>query len=434
MWPFRTHLASQLSRELEGREVKLAGWVHEVRDLGKVKFLLVRDRSGVVQVILKEGETPPPLLAQVKDLTRESVVAVKGVVKRSPKSKSGVEVVLSSLEVLNPAITPLPLDPRGHTPAELPTKLDARFVDLRRPEEQAVFIIYHHLLQITREFFSAKDFIEVMTPRILATATEGGAALFTVDYFGSKAFLAQSPQLYKEQLVGSFERVFEIGIFFRAEEFSTVHHLNEFPSLDVEAAFADEEEVMSLLEEYLAYLFLRLNERCPNELKRLRDSLLPELSRPFLRVGYDDALEILAEHGIKLSWGEDLPTTALKVLGEEFRGPYFIVDWPTSLKPFYIKPRDDDPSRSHSFDLMYGWLEIASGGRRIHRREELEQRIKQQGLSIESFKHHLKCYDYGMPPHAGWGLGLARLLMIITARKNIREVVLYPRDRWRITP
>ncbi|MEM4700256.1 MAG: aspartate--tRNA(Asn) ligase [Candidatus Nezhaarchaeales archaeon] len=434
MGSFRTHLASQLSKDLEGQEVKLAGWVHEVRDLGKIKFLLLRDRSGIAQIVLKEGETPPQVMAQVRDLTRESVVTIKGIVRQSSKARSGVEVVLSSLEVLNPAVSPLPLDPKGQVPAELPTRLDARFVDLRRPEERAIFIVNHHLLQVTREFFSARDFIEVVTPRILATATEGGASLFSIDYFGSKAFLAQSPQLYKEQLTGSFERVFEVGVFFRAEEFDTVHHLNEFPSLDVEVAFADEEDVMVLLEEYLSYVFLKLNERCPNELKRLRGALLPELPSRFPRISYDDAIEILAERNIKLNWGEDLSTTALRALGEELGGPFFIVGWPSRLKPFYIKPRDDDPSRSHSFDLMYGWLEVASGGRRVHRREELEARMREQGLNPEGFRHHLKCYDYGMPPHAGWGLGLARLMMVIAARRNIREVVLYPRDRWRLTP
>jgi aspartyl-tRNA synthetase len=434
MASFRTHLTSQLGQALDGSTVKLAGWVHEVRDLGRVKFLLLRDRGGVAQVTLKDGEADPALLREVEGLTRESVVVVEGVVRRSPKAKSGVEVVPRSIEVLNPAAAPLPLDPRGQIPAELPTRLDARFVDLRRPEEKAVFIVNHHLLQATREFFSARGFIEVVTPRILATATEGGASLFPVDYFGSKAFLAQSPQLYKEQLVGSLERVFEVGIFFRAEESNTTHHLSEFLSLDVEEAFADEEEAMKLLEDYLAYAFSELNRRCAEELKQLRGGLLPKLTSPFPRVSYDEALRSLAQRGFQLEWGEDLSTPALRALGEELRGPFFIVDWPSDLKPFYIKPRDDDPSRSYSFDLMYGWLEVASGGRRIHRAEELVDRMRRQGLNPEGFKHHLKCYEYGMPPHSGWGLGLARLMMVITGRQNIREVVLYPRDRWRLTP
>jgi len=307
-------------------------------------------------------------------------------------------------------------------------------VDLRRPEERAVFIVNHHLLQVTREFFSARGFIEVVTPRILATATEGGAALFAVDYFGARAYLAQSPQLYKEQLTGSLEKVFEVGVFFRAEESNTTYHLNEFPSLDVEAAFADAEEVMELLEEYLAYVFSELNRRCSEELKALNRPSLPKLSPPFPRVSYDEALKVLMARGVEVKWGEDFSTPALRVLGEEFQGPFFIVDWPTHLKPFYIKPRDDDPSRSHSFDLMYGWLELASGGQRVHDKQQLVERLKQQGLNPDNFKHHLRCYDYGMPPHSGWGLGLARLLMIITGKQNIREVVLYPRDRWRLTP
>jgi len=434
MTTFRTHLASQLSKELDGHLVKIAGWVHEVRDLGKVKFLLVRDLSGVAQVVLKEGEVKPELLSFVEKLTSESVVMVEGVVRHSSKAKGGVEVVPRLIEVLNMAATPLPIDPKGRIPAELSTRLDARFVDLRRPEERAVFLINHELLQVTRSFFSARGFIEVVTPRILATATEGGAALFTVDYFGTKAFLAQSPQLYKEQLTGSFERVFEIGVFFRAEESNTTHHLNEFLSLDVEVAFADDEEVMRLLEEYLIYLFSELNRRRPEELRRLRGGLLPELSTPFPRLKYDEVLKVLAKKGFEANWGDDLTTPALRALGEELQGPFFIVEWPTHLKPFYIKPKDEDPRVSHSFDLMYGWLEIASGGQRIHQKQQLIERLRQQGLNPENFKHHLETYDYGMPPHSGWGLGLARLLMVITQRQNIREVVLYPRDRWRLTP
>jgi len=429
----RTHYTSQVNAELEGTKIRLVGWVHEVRDLGGIRFLLLRDREGVVQVTAKAKENPEEIFETIGKLTKESVIAVEGVVKKSSKAKLGVEVIPYKVEVINEALSPLPLDPTGKIPAELNTRLDSRFIDLRRPEEKAVFIIHHHLIQLTREFFSSRGFIEVVTPRILATATEGGATLFSIDYFGSKAYLAQSPQLYKEELTGSLEKVFEIGLFFRAEESNTTYHLNEFLSLDIEEAFADEEDVMKLLEEYLTFIFRGVKERCPNELKTL-GRRLEDLTPPFKKLTYDDALEVLRRKGLEIGWGEDLSTPALRILGEFFNEPFFIVDWPTHLKPFYIMPREDDPKLSYSFDLMYGWLEIASGGRRIHRKDQLIKRLEEQGLNPENFKHHLKCYDYGMPPHAGWGLGLARLLMIITGKDDIREVVLYPRDRWRLTP
>jgi len=432
MWGRRV-FSSQALKAPEGSRVKLYGWIHSIRDLGKVCFLILRDKEGFIQLVASPLTMKDEDFALVKRLRREFVVSVEGVVKRSEKAPGGAEVHAERLEVLNEAHVPPHLEPDRRLKLDLEVRLDERMLDLRRPESYAVFKICHVVLSAARGYLEAQGFMEVHTPKLIATATEGGAALFPVAYFEREAFLAQSPQLYKEQLAAVFERVYEIGPLFRAEESQTNRHLAEYVGIDVEAAFADEEDVMEVLEGMVKRVVEEVVSKCRRELEVLgRELEVP--STPFRRLSYDDALGILERRGIKVEWGQDLTTEAERALGEEFRGPFFIVDWPSCLKPFYIKPKDDDPSRSYSFDLMYGWLEVASGGRRIHKLDELVDRMRRQGLSPEGFKHHLKCYEYGMPPHAGWGLGLARLMMVITGRQNIREVVLYPRDRWRLTP
>jgi aspartyl-tRNA synthetase len=257
--------------------------------------------------------------------------------------------------------------------------------------------------------------------------------LFTINYFDRKAFLAQSPQLYKEQLVMSLERVFEVGPFFRAEESHTRHHISEFVSIDVEQAFANAEDVMKLLEELMQSMCKKINETCKKELAILKHRVkVPEL--PFKRLTYDEALQDLKREGVEVPWGEDIPTPALRALGKIHPYFYFLTDWPTHAKAFYIKPRDDNPEVSEGFDLMYRWLELVSGGTRIASKELLIKRLEEKGLKPESFKYHLAAFDWGMPPHAGWAIGLERLTMMLTGRKNIRETTLYPRDRFRLTP
>jgi aspartyl-tRNA synthetase len=432
MWEKRV-FSSQALKAPEGSRVKLYGWIHSIRDLGKVCFLILRDKEGFIQLVASPLTMKEEGFASVKRLRREFVVSVEGVVKRSEKAPGGAEVHAERLEVLNEAHVPPHLEPDRRLKLDLEVRLDERVLDLRRPENYAIFKVRHVVLSAARSYLEAQGFMEVHTPKLIATATEGGAALFPIAYFEREAFLAQSPQLYKEQLAAVFERVYEVGPLFRAEESQTNRHLAEYVGIDVEAAFADEEDAMEVLEGMVKRVVEEVVSKCRGELEVLgRELEVP--STPFPRLSYDEALKVLERRGIKMEWGQDFTTEAERALGEELRGPFFIVDWPSDLKPFYIKPRDDDPSRSYSFDLMYGWLEVASGGRRIHRAEELVDRMRRQGLNPEGFKHHLKCYEYGMPPHSGWGLGLARLMMVITGRQNIREVVLYPRDRWRLTP
>ncbi len=430
----RTHFSSDITPELDGKTVTVFGWVQTVRDLGKIKFILLSDREGGVQITIPLKTVDPSLVEKISILKKQDVVGVRGVVKKTDKAKQGVEIIPTEVKILNQTEHPLALDPTGKIPADLDVRLNARILDLRRPEGKAIFKLNHVVTSTIRNFLEKEGFIEIQTPKIIATATEGGAALFPVVYFNREAFLAQSPQLYKEQLTSVFDKVYEIAPFFRAEESRTTRHIAEFISVDIEQAFATIDDVTNLLERLIVFVLENVRKKCVKELEVLkREIKIPKI--PFKRYTYDEILELLKSEGFILSWGEDIPTPALRALGdhhpEEF---YFITDWPTISKPFYIKPRDDKPEVCEAFDLMYSWIELASGGTRIHEKKLLIQRMKEQNLNPESFEHHLKVFSWGMPPHAGWGLGLGRFMMVLTGKENVRECILFPRDRDRLEP
>jgi len=430
---WKTHRVSEVFQLPEDFVVRVAGWVHAIRDLGGIVFLLLRDSDGLIQVVASRSELGDASFSKLKDIRPETVVSIEGKVKRSAKAPGGVEVRAHVIEILSRASVPSHLEPASRSKLTLDEKLDNRVVDLRKSRNMAIFKFQSALLKYMREFLNRSGFVEVFTPKLIATATEGGAALFPIAYFDMEAFLAQSPQLYKEQLSSVFERVYEIGPLFRAEESQTDRHVSEYVGVDVEVAFATYEEVMELLEELLVYSVSKALEELEGELKRAELSCL-KLEKPFPRITYDEALSMLARSGVRLEWGEDLSTEAERKLGEILKGPYFIIDWPTKTKPFYIMPKPENPEVSYSFDLMIGRIEVASGGQRIHDKGLLMSRLKGSGLEPESFKHHLKCFDWGMPPHSGWGLGLARLIMALLGLSDIREAILYPRDRWRLVP
>ncbi len=429
----RTHLSNEITPKLAGKEVVVMGRVGDVRDLGGIKFFILSDISGSIQVTAPTAKTGKKVLAKIDSLTQESAVAVKGKAVTAKQAPRGVEVVPSDVKILNLAVVPLPLDPRGRVKANLDTRLDARALDLRRSESLAIFKIRHQALQSAREHLISEGLIEVNTPKIVATATESGAALFPISYFEREAFLSQSPQLYKEVLTGCFERVFEVGPIYRAEEHDTPRHLNEAISIDIEVAYATAEDVMKILEDLIVKVFSQVKRTCAKELKVLKHKLeIPK--KPFQRITYGEALKRLEQAGVKVPWGEDLPTPAERKLGELVGGAYFVVDWPMAIKPFYTMPKRDDPKLAEAFDLMYGEIELASGGTRVHQETLLVKQLKQKGLNPQSFESHLQNFRTGLPPHAGWGLGLDRLTMTLTGAENIRECVLFPRDRKRLTP
>lgn len=425
----KTKYSSEITQEMDGKKVTLAGWVHEIRDLGGVFFLILRDRDGAVQVTLPKGKVDEKMFTLARGISRESVVKVTGTIKKEGRTPKGYEVIPEKIVVLNASESPLPLDPTEKVPAELDTRLDARFMDLRRPGIQAIFRIKAEVLGAVRTFLQRSGFTEINTPKVLASATEGGTSLFPISYFDREAFLAQSPQLYKQIMMASgLGRVFEIAQIFRAEEHDTRKHLNEVISIDIEAPFCDHRDVMRILERLVEYTYRRAAKS--EALGALGIELkIPKL--PFRKLTYTEAVEMIPG---EVQWGDDLSTSAEKALGEKVGEHYFITDWPTEIKPFYAHPYERNPKICKAFDLMHPKMELSSGAQRIHSHELLRERIKAKGLNPDSFGFYLRAFRYGMPPHAGWGLGLERLVMTMLNLDNIREVVLFPRDRNRLTP
>jgi nondiscriminating aspartyl-tRNA synthetase len=425
--------SGSIAADLHGKEAVVAGWVQDIRNLGGIAFIQLRDREGTVQLTaLKKADRE--LFKALTTLNRESVIAVQGLVQPNKEAPGGLEILPRTLDVLNNAAAPLPMGVVDKVGVELDTRLNSRFMDLRRPESAAVFRIRSSVLKGIRAQFESEGFVEVHTPKIVATATEGGTALFPVQYFERKAFLNQSPQLFKQMLMATgLDRIYEIGPAFRAELHDTVRHLNEFTSIDIEMAFTDEEGAMGVLERCLQSAVRCVLDERKRELGILGVKLeVPEL--PFQRLTYTRCVEIANSKGVKVEWGSDLEMDATKAIAEETKGFYFITRWPTAIKPFYAHPYEPNPRESRGFDLMYGEKEITSGAQRVHEYDLLVQRLKDQGLDPESFDFYLQAFRYGMPPHAGWGLGAERTVMILTQRENVRECVLFPRDRRRLTP
>lgn len=428
-------MKKQWTREVEslpdGTEVELAGWVWDIRDVGKIRFIILRDREGTVQLTIKRNHVSPKLWETAVSLAKEDVIAVKGTVKASQIAKRGVEVFPIELTVLNKS-KPLPIDIWGNvSQTELDIRLKYRIVDLKRPESLTIFRASSEAARALRETLYERGFIEVFTPKIISTSTEGGADLFQVQYFETVAYLAQSPQLYKEELTASLERVFEIGPAYRAEKHSTTYHLNEFISVDLEAAFMDYRDVMDILEDVVINVYSSVI-KVPGINELNNELSVPR--KPFKVVTYDESLDILKKKGLEVKWGDDIPKEGLELLTSEVGSPFFLINFPTSLRAFYTMPMESDPSRSQSFDLVIDGVEIVSGATRIHDRQMLEKALIERGLNPANFESHLAAFNWGMPPHAGWGLGFYRLLMVMLRRSNIREVVLFPRDRIRLTP
>lgn len=429
----RSHFANQISESLLGQKVRIGGWVEDTRDIGKLAFAVIRDVTGLVQVIATDGN-----LQLLKNIPRQSAVIVSGLVQKSKAKDFPVEIRLEQIILLSRAVHPLPIDPTGRVESASDKRLDSRALDLRNPKIAAIFSVRSFTLHVIRKTLSSRSFIEVNTPKIIGSASEGGSNLFSFPYFNKKAYLAQSPQLYKEQLILALDRVFEIGPYFRAENSHTVRHLNEFISVDLEAAFVDYEDIMDIVEELIRNVISELSKNCKSELELVGGNsdqiAIPSYKFNIDRLTYEECLEELVRQGEKLEFGDDLSDASLRKLGTIHKGFYFITDWPTQLKPFYIYENEEDPKISKSFDLQYGYLELASGGRRQHDYSKLHTRLVEQGLNPMDFAEHLEAFNWGMPPHSGCGLGFDRLMMVLLNSQNIRDVVLYPRDTERVSP
>jgi aspartyl-tRNA synthetase len=416
-------------------EVVIMGWVASIRDHGNIQFIILRDMYGEIQITVKRSECSDSLFQLAKEVKEHSSIGVRGKARPQEKAPNGAEIVPTEIRIFSIARKAAPFLVQSRTSTVgIDTRLDLRAVDLRRTYLGSIFRIRQTVLNSVRAFLSAEKFIEVNTPKMIATATEGGAALFPIFYYDREAFLAQSPQLYKEQLTMAFESVFEIGPIFRAEPSRTNRHLSEAISIDVERAFVDYNDIMSLLERMILKILDALKERNQDDLKYLQLQL-PSTGMPFSKYSYSDIIDKLQETGERIQWGDDISPQIMKSLKHEYLDDfYFIVDWPTSTKPFYIKPSTEDSRICESFDLMYGVLEVSSGSTRINHKDQLIERMSKQGLKPEAFDYHLRVFDYGVPPHAGFGLGLERLMMALTKVENIRDVTLYPRDIDRLAP
>ena len=378
----RTVYSNQLDPSMDGKEVTVMGWISSVRDHGNLVFVLLNDKEGQMQITAKAGVCPDEIKESLVKLKEQSTIAVKGIIKPSAKAPRGVEISPSELRVFSVVEKIAPFQWQTKTVPNIDTRLELRAIDLRRNILQHVFKMRSLVLKSIRDYLYEKEFLEVNTPKMIATAAEGGAALFPIFYYDREAFLAQSPQLYKEQLTMAFENVFEIGPIFRAEPSRTNRHLSESISIDVEKAFVDYKDIMSLLERLILHVLDSVKEKNQNDLAYLDfESLNIEL--PFPKYTYSDLIEQLQEGGQRVTWGDDLSPQTMKDLPDErMNGFYFITDWPTSTKPFYVKPKSVAESErvSESFDLMYGSLEISSGSTRINRKDELLERMKKQGF------------------------------------------------------
>ena len=426
----RSHYSNELSPSMDGLEVTVMGWVLTIRGHGNISFATIRDKNGDIPIVAKKGDCPDELREKLSILKAHSSVAIIGKIKSSEKAPTGFEIIPTELRVFSDVEKIPPFEPLAKTVKNIDTRLEVRPIDLRRKPLQHIFNARSNVLKSIRDYFYQQNFTEINTPKMIATATEGGAALFAIFYYNKEAFLAQSPQLYKEQLTMSFEKVFEIGPIFRAEPSRTNRHLAEAISIDLEEAFVDYNDVMNRIEEIIKISIKSVSDYAKNNPDV--EFIIPAIPEHIPRYSYDDLVEKMQKAGAKTEWGDDLYPSNLKKIGVE--GFYFIKDWPLGPKPFYVKDSKTNPKISESFDLMYGDLELSSGSTRIEKRHEIEERMKNKGMKTDAFEYHLGAFDYGVPPHAGCGIGLERLIMALTGTENIRDVTFYPRDVDRLTP
>jgi aspartyl-tRNA synthetase len=414
--------------------MQINGFAEEIRNLGGIKFIKLHTVSGDIQVTLPKKVVSKELFEKVDRITRQSALTVIGDLKKNKEAPGGKEIIPKKIEIVNLAETPLPLEPSGKTPAELETRLDWRFLDLRTEKSLAIFRIQNEILRSFREYLIKNGFFEIQPPCIIASASEGGADLFKIPYFEKEAYLAQSPQLYKQMCAISLEKVFMTTPIWRAEKFNKPTHLNEIRQLDIEMAFIkSEEDAMKVLENVFVYILKSVQKNCKKELKSLnREIKIPKL--PLKRVTYTEAIEGLKKQGEKIDWGDDFSKLQEEKLSKIFGDTFFMKDWPTMIKTFYTMPNEKDNKICHAFDLIHNGLEIASGTQRIHIPELLIKQIDKFSMNPKDFKYYIDCFRYGAPPHAGFSFGLERITMTITGMKNIRECCMFPRDRNRLTP
>lgn len=429
---YRTHYISDAKKHLD-KEVTIAGWVHEVRDLGKLKFVQVRDRSGIIQVTAKQGREPDAALAAMSQ-PKETVVSVTGKVVASKIAEAGCELIPTKFEILNEITTKVPFEVTGKVPADLDVRLDFRYVDLRTANASAIFKIRGEIAGAFREAAKGLGCVEIHPPTIVEAATEGGADVFKVQYFEKDAYLVQSPQLYKQlAVIGGMDRVFMTVPVFRAEKHNTLTHLNEALQMDIEMGFVTPQDAIDALEKVTLHILNHVKKECAEELKVLNRDLVVPLKIP--RHTYTELVDKLNADKEAFKWGDDFTRETEALLADELGySTYFVTEWPTAIRAFYSMPDESNPKICHAYDLNYEGLEISSGAQRVHKPEVLIKQLKSRGLNPQDFEFYINAFRVGAPPHAGWSIGLDRLTMKVCSLHNIREAVMFPRDRVRVKP
>lgn len=429
--------------KLVGEKIRLSGWVQVRRDHGKLIFIDLRDRTGIVQMVVIPDKEEAYHVA--KEVRNEFVISVEGSVKERPGSQAKednptgrVEIEVANIEIISRVEEELPFDiSKKELDVTLPVLLDNRNLALRNKKINDIFKVYSQLLKSYGEVMREYDFLEIKTPKILSSATEGGANFFKIKYFKKEAFLAQSPQFYKQAGVGAFERVFEVGSVFRAEPHFTSRHVNEYIGFDAEMGFIGGfEDVMDQLEIVMKRMIDDVLKNCPSEIAEYESEVA--VSDRFPRIKLTEALEILKKEYGKETLGVDIDPEGERLICEWAKKTYksdfiFLTHYPTAARPFYVMP-SEDPQYSDTFDLMFKGVEIASGGQRIHDYNQLVSAIKRHRMNPEDFKHYLDIFKIGMPPHGGWGLGSERIVQKILGISSIKEAILFPRDVKRLTP
>ena len=414
-------------------KVLLKGWVHETRDLKKVRFLILKDRTGRMQVTGVNGKTAPEIFELLDNLNRESVIQVTGTLKDCKQAPNGKELIPESIEIIAEAQNPLPIDASDYSKTELPLRLDNRFLDLHSARTQAIFKIQSTIGASFLEYFTNKNFTYCHTPSLIGASSEGGTELFKAKYFEKEVFLAQSPQLYKQMIACAMENMVTITPVWRAEKHNTVRHLNECRQMDIEMAFASAKDTMKEMEGAIKYIVEQILKKNKEDLEILKLELKIPKSK---YLTFTETKELLEKEGLKIP-KDDLTGEAERKLDELFPNTIvFVTDWPMKGKPFYIMPKDEDPKAelSEGFDAIYKGMEISSGGQRVHIPELLEKRLKANDLNPKDFTSYIDSFKFGAPPHSGWSIGLERFTQVLLEMSNVREVCMFPRDRDRITP
>jgi aspartyl-tRNA synthetase len=428
-------------KEHVDRDVTIYGWVQVLRNQGKIKFIIIRDITGLIQVVVLKDK--PAAFAITGSLSEESVVKVTGTVRAEKQAPGGFEIQAQTIEVLSIAMPELPIQVVEKTgnEAELPLRMDWRWIDLRKPEKALIFKVWTVMENVFRNYCISNGYIEIHSPKTVVTSTESGSELFAVNYFDRTAYLAQSPQLYKQMaMAAGFEKVFEVGPAFRADPSSTSRHATEFTMYDIEMSFIDSHyDLMAEEEQMMAVMLTAVKEKYGAEIKKYYgvDVVVPVV--PFPRLTLTETKSILAGMGLPNERGEDLSPEEERSISQYVHEKYdhefvFIHDWPASVRAFYSMKLESDPGLTKSFDLLYKGLEITSGAQREHRYNQLKQQIEQKGFKVEPFESYLNFFKYGCPPHGGFAPGPSRILMSLFSIGNIREVSYIYRGMNRITP